>query len=74
MNTGRGVYMFAEPLAGWRRVEAPPRRAKRDCARQIEWPLDARNPEASKVIVVMDNLNTHTFSSLYESFPLNFSI
>jgi hypothetical protein len=59
-----GIVMFTEPLAGWRHAEALPRRAK-----QIKWLLDTQYPAAPKVILVMDNLNTHTIFSLYETFP-----
>ena len=63
------IFIFTEPLAGWREAEALPRRTKIDWARQIKWLLDEQYPEAEKVVLVMDNLNTHTISSLYEAFP-----
>jgi hypothetical protein len=49
--------------------ERPPRRTKQDWAHQIEWLLNTKYPEVKKVVLVMDNLNTHTLSSLYETFP-----
>jgi len=63
------IFLFAEPLGGWRHSEAFSRRTKIDWAHRIRWLLDGQYPEAEKVVLVMDNLNTHTISSLYEAFP-----
>jgi hypothetical protein len=63
------IFMFTEPLAGWRHAEVLPRRTKQDWAKQIKWLLDTHSSETSKVVLVMDNLNTHTISSQYETFP-----
>ena len=63
------IFIFNEALAGWRHVEALPRRTKVDWAGRIKWLLDTQYPDAEKVAVVMDNLNTHAISSLYEAFP-----
>jgi hypothetical protein len=63
------IFMVAEPPAGWRHTEALLRRTKQDWAKQIKWLLDTQYPAAQKVILVMDNLNTHAISSLYETFP-----
>jgi hypothetical protein len=60
--------VFIEPLGGWRHVEALPRRTKKDWARKIQWLVDTEYPAAEKVVLVMDNLNTHALSSLYETF------
>jgi hypothetical protein len=62
------IFIFTEPLAGWRYAEAFPRRAKKDWAHRVKWILDTRYAEAEKVVLVMDNLNTHVISSLYEAF------
>lgn len=62
------IFIFTEPLAGWRVAEALPRRTKVDWAHKIKWLLDTQYAAADKVILVMDNLNTHTISSLYETF------
>jgi hypothetical protein len=62
------IFLFTEPLAGWRYTEASPRRTKKDWAHMIKWLVDEQYPEAEKIIAVMDNLNTHTISSLYEAF------
>jgi hypothetical protein len=63
------IFMFTEPLAGWRHAEALERRTKKDWAHTIQWLLEEEYPDAEKVVLVMDNLNTHTTSSLYEAFP-----
>jgi hypothetical protein len=63
------IFIFTEPLAGWRYVEAFPHRTKIDWAHRVEWVLDNQYPDAEKVVLVMDNLNTHVLSSLYEAFP-----
>lgn len=63
------IFIFTEPLAGWRDADALPRRTKQDWAHKVQWLLDDQYPEAEKVVFVMDNLNTHNISSLYEAFP-----
>jgi len=63
------IFIFTEPLSGWRHAQASLQRTKKDWALQIRWLLDEQYPEAEKIVLVMDNLNTHTISSLYETFP-----
>ena len=63
------IFIFTEPLAGWRYAEALEHRTKKDWARRVKWVLDNQYPSAKKVALVMDNLNTHVISSLYETFP-----
>ena len=63
------IFIFTEPLGGWREAEALSRRTKIDWAHKIKWLLDSQYPDAKKVVLVMDNLNTHAVSSLYEAFP-----
>jgi hypothetical protein len=63
------IFIFTEPLAGWRYAEAFPQRTKKDWALRIRWLLNERYPQAEKVVLVMDNLNTHAISALYETFP-----
>jgi len=63
------IFMFTEPLAGWRYAHARERRTKIDWALEIKELLTVHYPNAPKVCLVMDNLNTHTISSLYEAFP-----
>ena len=64
------IFIFTEPLAAWRDAEALPRRTKLDWAHKVKWLLEDQYPEVEKVVLVMDNLNTHNASSLYEAFPL----
>jgi len=63
--------MFTEPLAGWRYARARERRTKVDWANEIKDLLTIHYPDVPKIRLVMDNLNTHTISSLYEAFPPN---
>ena len=63
------VFMAVEPLAGKRVVRVTERRTKIDWAWFIRELVEDHYPEARKVILVMDNLNTHRISSLYEAFP-----
>ncbi len=63
------LFMFCEPLRGWRRVSVTERRTKVDWARQIKRLVDEDYPDAQRITLVMDNLNTHRLSSLYEAFP-----
>ena len=62
------IFMFAEPLSGWRKVSARPRRTKVDWAFEMEELLRTRYADAEKVILVCDNLNTHTQGAFYETF------
>jgi hypothetical protein len=63
------VFMVCEPLAGKRWVTVTEHRTKRDFAQQIKELVDVRYPEAERIVLVMDNLNTHSPGSLYEAFP-----
>ena len=63
------LFMFCEPLRGWRRVSVTERRTKVDWAQQIKRLVDEDYPDAQRITLVMDNLNTHRLSSLYEAFP-----
>jgi hypothetical protein len=63
------LFMFYEPFGGWRHVSVTARRTKIDWAHQIKTLLSDHYPQARKVVLVMDNLNTHTGASLYEAFP-----
>ena len=62
------ISVEIEPLAGRRHVEVTERRTRKDWARFIKGMLDERYPDAIKVRLVMDNLNTHGTASLYETF------
>jgi hypothetical protein len=68
-NGTRNLFLFFEPLSGWRHIEVTQRRTKQDFAHQMRWLVDVAYPEADCVEVVLDNLNTHKPASLYETFP-----
>lgn len=63
------LFMFTEPLSGWRTVHARPQRTKVDWAIELAGVLRTRYAQAEKVILVCDNLNTHTMGAFYEAFP-----
>ena len=63
------IFMFTEPLSGWRMATARESKTKVDWAREMAGLLDGRYRECDKVILVCDNLNTHTKGAFYEAFP-----
>jgi hypothetical protein len=62
------IFVWVEPLRGWRHVDAHPHRTKLDWAHQVDRLLTVDYPDAQTVVLVLDNLNTHTLGSLYEAF------
>ena len=62
------IFMFSEPLLGWRTASVRPRRTKADWAFEVEELLRTRYAGAEKVILISDNLNTHTKGAFYEVF------
>ncbi len=62
------IFMFCEPLSGWRQVSVRPRRTKVDWAQEVEGLVRTRYASVEKVILVSDNLNTHTEGAFYEVF------
>jgi len=62
------LFMVFEPLAGWRWVKVTQRRTAVDFANVIHDLVDQHYPDAKKIVLVMDNLNTHKLASLYEAF------
>jgi len=62
------LFLACEPLTGKRFVQARAQRTRADWAHFIRELLDVQYPQAEKVILVLDNLNTHTIGSLYETF------
>jgi hypothetical protein len=62
------IFMFNEPLAGWRSATARPRRTKIDWAEEVAQLLDGRYAGCKKITLVCDNLNTHTKGAFYEAF------
>jgi hypothetical protein len=63
------IFMVCEPLRGWRRVAVTERRTAHDFAHQLKRLVDEDFPHAKKVVLITDNLNTHTMWSLYQTFP-----
>ena len=63
------IFMFAEPLSGWRDVQVREHRTKVDWAVEMARLLRTRYRAAQRVILVCDNLNTHTMGAFYEAFP-----
>jgi DDE superfamily endonuclease len=63
------LFMIFEALAGWRWVKVTERRTAVDFAEVIRELVDERYPQTKRIVLVMDNLNTHKLASLYEAFP-----
>ncbi len=63
------IFLFTEALSGWRRVEARARRTAIDWAEEMRVLLEEDYADVEKVILVCDNLNTHTTASFYKAFP-----
>lgn len=62
------IFMFTEPLAGWREVAVRPTKTKIDWAIEMARLLEGRYAHCPKIILVCDNLNTHTKGAFYEAF------
>ncbi|GHO87583.1 hypothetical protein KSZ_55890 [Dictyobacter formicarum] len=65
----RKIFLACEPLAGKRFVNVTERRTSEDWAQFIRELVDVEYPDAEKIVLVMDNLSTHTPSALYQTFP-----
>ena len=63
------IFVFTQPLAGWRHVKVSERRTRIDWANQIKELLEVHYPDTPLIKLVMDNLNTHSIASLYQAFP-----
>jgi transposase len=63
------IFMFTEPLGGWRHVVASKTRKKEDFALLMRKVSQQYYPEVEKIILIVDNLNTHNPASFYEAFP-----
>ena len=68
-NGTASIFLFTEPLKGWRKVNALRQRTKVDWARDVKDLLEIDNSNARKIILVCDNLNTHTIGAFYAAFP-----
>jgi hypothetical protein len=62
------LFLAFEPLLGWRAVQATDRRTKRDFAEVLRWLAEDVYPDAEAIVLVTDNLNTHSTACLYEAF------
>ena len=70
-NGTANLFMISEPLAGWRHVMVTERRTAVDFAEVLRWLAEDLYPDAEAIVLVVDNLNTHTVASLYEAFEPN---
>ena len=67
-NGVSNLFMLYAPLEGWRRVEVTQRRTRVDWARVVRKLVDEEYPDRERIVLVMDNLNTHLPASLYQAF------
>lgn len=63
------LFVLCEPRQGWRHLTVTAQRCKADFARQMQWLVDDGFPDATLIRLVLDNLSTHTWDALYETFP-----
>lgn len=63
------IFLFIDPIKGWRRVKSYERRTRIEWAEEIRHLLEHEYPHAKKIKLVCDNLNTHHIASLYQAFP-----
>jgi hypothetical protein len=68
-NGTANIFIFTEPLSGWRSVSVREHKTAMDWATEIQQLLDTQYPAAARIRLVCDNLNTHGIGSLYEAFP-----
>lgn len=68
-NGTANLFFFFMPLAGWRHGQVTEQRTKLDFAECMRYLVDELLPEAEKIVLASDNLNTHTPAALYEAFP-----
>ena len=68
-NSTRGIFAFVEPLGGRRHTSVHEHRTALDWAEEIKYLVDVMYPDAERIILVMDNLNTHKPASLYKKYP-----
>ena len=67
-NGVANIFMIFEPLKGKRQLQVTQRRTKQDWAKCVKWMVDELYSDSEKIVLVMDNLNTHKKASLYETF------
>jgi hypothetical protein len=68
-NGTANLFMMFAPLEGWRHVKVTDRRTAVDYAHALKDLSDVHFPDAGKIVLVQDNLNTHKMASLYEAYP-----
>jgi hypothetical protein len=68
-NGVANLFLVCEPLRGWRHVTVTDQRTAVDFAHVIRELVDVHYPDAERIVLVLDNLNTHTPASLYQAFP-----
>ena len=68
-NGVSNLFMFFAPLHNWRQVKVTDQRTKLDWAQCMQELVDVHFPDAARIVVVQDNLNTHTPAALYAAFP-----
>jgi len=68
-NGTAALFMLFAPLEGWRHVSVSAHRAAKDYAHVLKQLSDQHFPKAERIVLVQDNLNTHTAASLYRAFP-----
>jgi transposase len=64
----RNIFIACEPLRGWRETQVTQRRTKQDWAHFVRELVDVHYPDVERLVLIMDNLNTHRPASLYEAF------
>ena len=62
------IFAIVEPLTGHQHISVRERRTALDWAEEIQYLCDVMYPRAERIVLVMDNLNTHTLGSLYKRF------
>jgi hypothetical protein len=68
-NGVANIFCLCEPLLGTRQFTVTEQRTREDWARLVKDLVDVRHPQADKIVLVLDQLNTHSPASLYEAFP-----
>jgi hypothetical protein len=68
-NGTSNLFLFFAPLEAWRHIKVTAQRTMIDFAHCMRDLVDVHFPQAEKIVLVMDNLNTHKLASLYEAFP-----
>ena len=64
----RALFMFFDPIRGWRRVSSRASRTRQDWAEELQTLIDEDYPHAEQITLVCDNLNTHDIASFYKTF------